>query len=179
MEEQEKMLGQPDAKLELPAGKRHIPTFVGIAIIVLVALVLFGGVFAYQYFATKNNSIAGPALSEVEGWKTYTNTQYGFEFKYPDNMITGEGGGGGAFTLSLAVYNLDAEGKFKDLAASIDLYSKETVEKLGWQDRESGVDQKVLKNENGDMVLITIGFNKSEEIRNAFNGVVNTFKFTK
>jgi hypothetical protein len=78
-------------------------TLIGIIIIVAVAVVIFGGVFAYQYFAVKNNNqlqvlnenqnitdktkideTANLAPSEVEGWKTYTNTEYGFEFKYPN-----------------------------------------------------------------------------------------------
>jgi hypothetical protein len=91
MEEQEKMLGQPEAKLELPAGKRHIPTSVGIAIIVLVAVFLFGGVFAYQYFFVKPQVVVQP-VDQLVGWKTYTNTQYGIEFNYPKNyFIVSEG----------------------------------------------------------------------------------------
>jgi len=47
-----------------------------------------GGVGLFQIMPTlkfipQPNQTAGPALSGVEGWKTYTNTQYGFEFKYP------------------------------------------------------------------------------------------------
>ena len=30
------------------------------------------------------NETAGPALSEVEGWKIYRTSQYGFEIKYPN-----------------------------------------------------------------------------------------------
>lgn len=72
--------------------KKVIPTFIGIAIIIVVAVVLFGGVFAWQYFYKMPDAVspqqiqdktAGPALSEVEGWKTYTNSQYGFNIKYP------------------------------------------------------------------------------------------------
>ena len=40
-----------------PTGKskKAIPTFIGIAIIVIVAILLFGGVFAWQYFVIQNN----------------------------------------------------------------------------------------------------------------------------
>lgn len=65
-------------------------------IIVAVAVVFFGGVFVWQYYFVKSSKIensaisadqtAGPALSEVEGWKTYTNSEYGFEIKYPEDF---------------------------------------------------------------------------------------------
>lgn len=66
--------------------------------IVVVAILGAGGYFAYkQYVAPKeqiNNEsqdqTAGPALNEVEGWKTYTNTQYGFEIKYPSSWFYSE-----------------------------------------------------------------------------------------
>jgi len=74
----------------------------GIAIILAVVLIAFGGVFAYQYFTKSqipnfnnqqnlksqnlNAETAGSALSEIEGWKTYKNDEYGFEFQYPDSF---------------------------------------------------------------------------------------------
>lgn len=67
-----------------PVGKprKTIPTFVGIAIIVAIAAICFGGVFAWQYFAVKPQPIIQPA-DQFAGWKTYTNTQYGFSLSYP------------------------------------------------------------------------------------------------
>ena len=73
---------------------KRISTLWGIVIIVVAALVLFGGVFAYQYFATKTDNTKTAGLSvqsqqATEGWKTYTNTQYGFSIQYPgDTQIT-------------------------------------------------------------------------------------------
>ncbi|MEK7658248.1 MAG: hypothetical protein AAB352_00060 [Patescibacteria group bacterium] len=82
---------------------KKVSTLVGIIIIVAVAVILFSGVFGYQYYLTKTNAqpfvasapqgepagsnsnteTAGPALSEVEGWKTYNNNDLGFQFSYP------------------------------------------------------------------------------------------------
>lgn len=56
-----------------------VTTLVGIIIIILVAVILFGGVFAYQYYTTK---------SETASWKTYTNNFYGYSVKYPSNWTS-------------------------------------------------------------------------------------------
>lgn len=59
-------------------------TLIGIIIIVAVAVVLFGGLLAYQYFTNPNLKIQNPTTQTAD-WKTYTNTQYGFELKYPSS----------------------------------------------------------------------------------------------
>ncbi|MCX6720914.1 MAG: hypothetical protein NTW11_03875 [Candidatus Staskawiczbacteria bacterium] len=115
MQEQNTNYTPPVYPADKPATikpKKAIPTFVGIAIIVLVALVLFGGVFAWQYFliSQKDNQSQNPVACTEEakicpdgsavgrtgpncefaqcpdltaGWQTYINGQYGFLFQYP------------------------------------------------------------------------------------------------
>jgi len=73
--------------------KSGISTLIGIIIIVAVSVILFGGVFAYQYFFVKPQ----PAVqtqnqtNQTAGWKIYTNNKYGFEIKYPDFIEVKEG----------------------------------------------------------------------------------------
>lgn len=85
-----------------------------ILILAIVALLGVAGYFAWQYYtitqspadqpqsqtpppqaenspiAQPTDQTAGPALSGVEGWQTYTNTEYGFEFKYPTDFTLSE-----------------------------------------------------------------------------------------
>lgn len=60
-----------------------VSTLAGIIIIIAVAAVLFGGVFAYQYF-TKSQTAGLPVQinQATEGWKTYTNNNYNFSINY-------------------------------------------------------------------------------------------------
>jgi len=86
--------------------QKKISTLTGTIIIVAVAVVLFAGVFVYQYFTKTQtpitnvqsnlklqnqntqteNVITQTPVDETAKWKTYTNTQYGFEMKYPANF---------------------------------------------------------------------------------------------
>jgi len=67
---------------------KKISTLVGIIIIVVTVVVLFGGVFAWQYFTAKTQPIAitqqtQNQTNQTAGWKTYTDTQSGVSFMYP------------------------------------------------------------------------------------------------
>jgi len=60
-------------------------------LIILGILIIAGGAYGYVSYANKTPELtqeqesdtADLALSEVEGWQTYRNEEYGFEFKYP------------------------------------------------------------------------------------------------
>jgi len=156
--------------------KKTIPTFIGIAIIVVFALILFGGVFAYQYFFVPEAPVVAPPLQtqdQTAGWKTYINSQYSFEFKYPTDLKVLNDNSGGAY---ISVWNILSENN--DVLVGLSLYSKDTVKSFGWENRKSDDNQAIVKNSNGDMMLITISFDKSDSTKNVFNGVVKTFKFT-
>lgn len=83
------------SRKSLPAGRQGFIPII-IAIVVAVAVLTGGGYVAYKYIApqfqpqvqpeqntnqTENQTVepSDPTAS----WKTYTNSQYGFEFKYP------------------------------------------------------------------------------------------------
>jgi len=70
--------------------RKAISTLVGIIVIAIATIILFGVVFIYQYRAEKNLSSQLSSLeknyavlSPKANWRTYTNSQYGFEFQYP------------------------------------------------------------------------------------------------
>ncbi len=75
-----------------------ISTLTGVLIILAAAVVLFGGVFGWQYYTNPNFKIVNPSqiqnsksettdssskTSATEDWKTYTNIEYGYEIQYP------------------------------------------------------------------------------------------------
>ena len=69
--------------------KKQIPSWLGFLVIIIFAVVVFGGAFVWQYF-----TIQEATNIEIEnktiGWKKYTNIQYGFEIKYPKEWVVEE-----------------------------------------------------------------------------------------
>ena len=66
---------------------KKVSTLFGLMIIAIAIVVLFGGAFAYQYFALQNNKLPSDsrAVSVVSNWKAYTNNEYGFKITFPDS----------------------------------------------------------------------------------------------
>ncbi len=57
-----------------------------VLILVLAVILVVAGYFAYKYFNTQKEQAQIPEQNisnQTANWKTYTNTDYGFEFQYP------------------------------------------------------------------------------------------------
>jgi len=85
----EQNIGQDNYSQPVPKQSRQIPSWIGFVIIIAFAVIVSGGVFAYQYFFIpgEKNNIETPT-DQTAGWKTYTNNEYGFEFKYPEDLFS-------------------------------------------------------------------------------------------
>ena len=61
--------------------RKEVSTIVGIIIVILATVVLFGGVFAYQYFVLEKINQVGAILPviQIPGLEVYKNSEYGFE----------------------------------------------------------------------------------------------------
>jgi len=80
--------------------QKGVSTLVGIIIIIAVAAILFGGVFAYQYFTKpEDKNLSQQQIDDVKPnfqavpiteWETYKKEDWGVEFKYPPTFGTFE-----------------------------------------------------------------------------------------
>lgn len=66
-------------------------------LIVLILAVLIGGYLVYQNQpkptpSPQPTNQLSPASDETANWKTYTNSKYGFSFKYPSDLVVSEPG---------------------------------------------------------------------------------------
>lgn len=110
---------------------QKVSTFLGIIIIIIAVAVIFGGVFAYQYFMPKGFGTISPAKilqnpAQTAGWKIYKSDNYGFEINYPQNFkVTVSPTYGGLLDLTFGYSSTPYIG---DLSISVDANSKnETI----------------------------------------------------
>lgn len=68
-------------------SQKGISTIKDVLIVVVAIVLIGGGAFAYKYWWVPRVS-ENIQNDETADWKTYTNTQYGFEIKYPSDWIT-------------------------------------------------------------------------------------------
>ena len=60
---------------------------VGMIFLVAVAAAIISGIYYWQVSKEANQAREFPIHKDLTAtWKTYTNTQYGFEFKYPSDL---------------------------------------------------------------------------------------------
>lgn len=55
----------------------------------VLILIIITGIASWTalYFQPKSELVVAPIVDQFAGWKTYINSQYGFELKYPENWI--------------------------------------------------------------------------------------------
>ena len=70
---------------------KGIATPVALLIVFLVSAIAGGAILAYQHFQITEKEIETPEeviKDETADWKTYRNEEYGYEFKYPEEIHT-------------------------------------------------------------------------------------------
>lgn len=87
----DEQISQPQEQLPVQPpkhfmNKKFIITFV---ILMLLGTGAYAGIWYWQNQQVAQEVVPTftPRADETAGWKTYTNTQYGFEFKYPSGMV--------------------------------------------------------------------------------------------
>lgn len=66
---------------------KGISTTLRILIILLVTVIIGGGVYLWQQINSISDLASNQPNGETAGWQTYINTEYGFEFKYPETFL--------------------------------------------------------------------------------------------
>ncbi len=188
--------------------------------IVVVGTLLAGGYFSAKYFRKEPGvvlptvtptSITTPTVVatpvDITEWRKYTNTKYGYSFRYPESFQFSQplgaylsnaqsvSGGMGSIGLSIiANYNelenrtdsktcfeatIGPEKSEKDF--DIILRKIGNIEVGGYGSDHNGIRSEIffLNNPNDGIFLIGLGFNSSQEASTVVDAILGTFKFTK
>jgi hypothetical protein len=67
--------------------QKEISTLTGSIIIIVAALVFFGGVFIFQHILLqRNQQVSATKVTNInDAWKNYINKEYGFGITFPDS----------------------------------------------------------------------------------------------
>jgi len=190
----------PADKPIIEESKKTIPTFVGITTIVIVAVILFGGVFAWQYFATKTqNKTAGLPVQRqqaTEGWKTYTNNTYNYQISYGSDATIEEIGSdsvriqyqnGHIEICSTSVGGCGVPEFSEELKAVTKAASKEIIiegkryNASGFisNNKEEGIEALYLNLPNNMLVYLVVNIAPNATVERKLLETLSTFKFTK
>lgn len=81
------------------------------AIIVLILILL--GTIGYFLVRKSSQNTNQPLVDETANWKTYANSEYGFEFKYPENLVADEVNGSSNFENRFTSVSIDTSDTIK------------------------------------------------------------------
>lgn len=140
---------------------------------IVILLVIGGGYFVWSKKIKKDiklDVVANNVIEDTSGWKTYINSQYGFEFKYPQDWIYSD-----------------------DINFSYTSEEQNSVRGITFCEAYSGTSrcevykQFLIDWENGNAVINdphggTIGLSLKKtklENKEIFRKILSTFKFTK
>ncbi|MCX6719633.1 MAG: hypothetical protein NTV36_00780 [Candidatus Staskawiczbacteria bacterium] len=157
--------------------QKGISSLAIILIIVGVVIIIGGGIFTWQYFATKPQPKVTQTQVQTVGQKTYTNAQYEFEFNYPSDSTVLNDNSGGAF---LADYDVSCKDSINDNIVSVMLYKKSVADSFGWTlANQNTPEMKYIENESGNFVVrISRAVENGNDCKDVYNTVSSTFKFT-
>lgn len=83
-------LQKPQYQVSMPELKHFMNKKFAITaiILILIAIIAYAGIWYWQKQQVAQQvvpTVTPRVIDETADWKTYTNTQYGFEFRYPSN----------------------------------------------------------------------------------------------
>lgn len=166
---------------------------VALIIIIVLAIVAVGGFYYYSQKSAQpksaENSTQATITDQMAGWKTYTNSQYGIELKYPTtwNIVKNPGDPSAIIELLDSEYpgkpDTDAPANIFVVSTMTDsevknISSGKLQENAGWSTTDfAGVPYKVVYFPSKDLkVVITVVNETSKAVADQ---ILSTFKYSK
>jgi len=111
--------------------RKEVSTLNGIIIIIVAAVIIFGGVFAYQNYYLANQQKDNLQTNNTSAsWKNYINNEYRFGITFPDSWK-----GYTVESSSWSGWKVDGSGKIGDYSGvKLIFKNPQTTPQQSWQD---------------------------------------------
>ena|SRR3989339_587695 len=170
-------------------------------VIVIAVIVILGVSYGIEKYSQLNTKPVEKRMESTSDWKTYTNTKYGFEFKYPKDWTVDDTSKGAGFaTFEYSVYPPCDSSECNDRGSLIQIallkrnfseytgnvnFSNKSIYTLGGKAGFviNSLGQSIYVFEkDGKAFTIVVGITtdtQEKAINKEVNQIFSTFKFTK